>query len=150
MTNPLKSDKSSSAGLLLARLPMGVFMLLAGVQKLQGGATSFASKYAGSIPSWASQEWGRQYLHAIPVLEVVIGAMLIFGFLGRLAALVGALMVISYTIAVTGWKAEPLPFSPNLIYIGLLLMTFLTGPGRISADGALFGKKSKSNFHPKD
>lgn len=150
MTNPLKSERSSSLGLLLARLPIGLFMLLAGAAKLQAGASGFVSENAANIPHWASQDWGRQYLHAIPILEVVIGGMLVFGLLGRLSALIGALMVTSYTIAVTGWKMKGLPFHPNLIYIGLLLMTFLTGPGRISVDGALFGKKSKSNFHPRD
>ncbi len=149
MKNPLKTDRSTNLGLLLGRLPMGLFILLAGVFKLQGGAAAFASANASKIPSWAPQDLGHQYLRAIPYMEVAVGAMLIFGLLSRVAGLVGALMIASFTIAITGWR-EPKPFDPNLIFIGLMLVTFLTGPGGISVDGALFGKKSKSNFQSKD
>ncbi|HZL37886.1 MAG TPA: DoxX family protein [Tepidisphaeraceae bacterium] len=144
MRNPLKTDNSISLGLLLARLPMGLFFLLAGYAKYSHGVGSFVSKYGGAMPGWAPPEAGNFYMHAIPYLEVIVGILLIVGFLTRLCGLVGALMVLSYMIAVTGVRDASLPFHPNSIYLGLLLMVFLVGPGRISLDHLLMGRRRRT------
>jgi len=129
---------------------MGAFMMIYGTFKIRGGVQNFVHSQLGNIPAWSPHDWGREYLQAVPYLEIVVGAMLVFGFLGRLAGLVGALMMITFTIGVTGWQPKGTPFTPNFIYLGVFLMIFLVGPGRFSVDGALFKTKSKSNFHPKD
>lgn len=142
MRNPFKTDTSAGLGLLAARLPMGAFFLLLGISKLRGGVDSFVSSYIADVPSSVPHEWGVHYLQGVPYAEIAIGAMLILGLLTRLAGFVGAAMIVTFMIGVTGWKSAPLPFHPNLIYIGVLLAIFLVGPGKISLDGILFGKKS--------
>lgn len=149
MRNPLKSDGATNLGLLLARVPMGAFFLLAGYNKLaDGGAATFAQSHMHYAPANVPAHWVGTYLHALPYLEVAIGAMLVLGLLTRLGGLIGALMVVSYTYAYTRIAlklgvADTLPFHPNLIYIGLLMLLFLSGAGRMSVDGWWFGKKGK-------
>jgi len=147
MTNPLHSEKSNNLGLLLGRLPIGAFFLLAGISKLQMGVANFVSyaSHYGHAPGGVPSAWVDNYLHAIPFLELAVGILLIAGLLERLAALLGAMMVLSFTIGFTGLHGvsesdKALPFHWNLIYIGLLLMLFLAGPGRISVDALLFGR----------
>jgi uncharacterized membrane protein YphA (DoxX/SURF4 family) len=148
MTNPLRTEKSLNLGLLLARLPMGAFFLIAGIQKLHMGIDRFVgyARSSGSAPRAVPPEWVNNYLHAVPFLELAVGTLLILGLVGRLGGLIGALMVISFTIGYSGLHGQSpsdqgLPFHPNLIYLGLLLLVFLAGPGRISLDGLLFGRK---------
>jgi putative oxidoreductase len=143
MRNPLKSDESVSLGLLLARLPMGLFFLVAGVKKLHGGVNGFVETFQSYIPHWAPPEAGVRYLQLVPYLEVAVGAMLVLGLLTRLAGLIGALMVISYMVAVTGVRDPQLPFHPNMIYLGVLLTLFFAGPGKLSLDGFLFAKRPR-------
>jgi putative oxidoreductase len=144
MKNPIQSERATSLGLLLGRLPMGAFFLMAGITKLRMGVPEFVTKYCPNIPPQVPQAWGEAYMHAIPYMEVVVGAMLILGLFGRLAGLVGALLVITFTVGLTGIQQSGVPFHPNLIYIGLLLMILLTGAGRISLDGLMFRRRPAS------
>jgi putative oxidoreductase len=146
MRNPLKTDRSTGLGMLLARLPMGIFFICAGYAKLDHWKSdTFASNYSDKLPTWGPHEWGMHYLQGIPYAEMAVGALLIIGLLTRLCGLVGALMVATFTYAITGWRTPPgQPFNlqANFIFIGLLLAIFLVGPGRLSLDGLLFGRKS--------
>jgi uncharacterized membrane protein YphA (DoxX/SURF4 family) len=144
MKNPLKSDTSAGLGLLAARVPLGVFLIVVGYWKFQAGVSQFASSNVGNVPSFISHEWGLHYLQSVPYAEMAVGVMLILGLLTRLAGFIGAAMIISFTIGATGWKQPGLPFHPNLIYIGLMLTVFLTGPGKMSLDSVLFKKRSPS------
>jgi len=151
MRNPLNCDRSTGLGMLLARVPMGVFFICAGYYKWKGGVDSFVSQNSDKLPTWGPHEWGMHYLQAIPYAELAVGVLLIVGFLTRLSGLVGALMVATFTYAVTGWRTpagQPFNISFNLIFIGLLLAIFLVGPGRISLDGLLFGKKASPPLPP--
>lgn len=148
MTNPLKSERSTNLGLLLARLPMGAFFLIAGYQKVfkigVDNFIGFASRY-GSAPKGIPADWVHTYLHAIPFMELGVGLALVLGLFGRLGGFIGALMVLSFEIGFTGLHGnnpndQALPFHPNLIYVGLLLMLLFVGPGRISLDGLIFGR----------
>jgi len=148
MKNPLKSDASVSLGLLLARLPIGAFFLIAGYDKLREGVNKFVAfaSQSATIPQWVPPGYTDTYLHVVPFLEVAIGAMLLLGLLTRLGALIGGLMVVSYVVGLTHLHGntpsdQALPFHPNLIYLGLLLALLFVGPGRFSLDGVLFGKK---------
>src|SRR5947199_259515 len=136
MRNPLKSDRSTGLGMLAARVPMGVMFLCAGYAKLDHWRSdTFVSNFGDKLPTWAPHEWGMHYMQAIPYAEMAVGALLIIGLLTRLSGLIGALMVASFTYAITGWRTtSPQPFNlqPNLIFIGLLLAIFLVGPGRLS------------------
>lgn len=136
-------DKSASFGLLLARIPMGAFFLIAGYHKMLGGVGNFAHAMISYVPASVPQGLGSTYLHAVPFLEIAVGVLLILGLLGRLAALIGALMVISFTVGLTGIHEGSLPFHPNMIYLGLLLGILFAGPGKISVDGLIFGRRPR-------
>ena|SRR5579864_8305526 len=146
MKNSLNADKSSSLGLLLARLPMGAYFLLAGLDKLTHGAARFAHDQVANIPSQVPHDWGMGYLHALPFLEIAVGSLLILGLATRLAGLAGSLMVITFIVGATGIKSPTLPFQPNLIYLGLLLAVLLIGTGRFSLDAAIFGKRKPAKL----
>lgn len=150
MKNPMKSDASASLGMLLARLPVGAFFLIAGYDKLRGGVDNFVKAVSSSAtpPPWVPPGSVETYLHVVPFLEVAVGAMLLLGLLTRLGALIGSLMVLSFTVGYTHLHGvspsdQALPFHPNLIYLGLLLALLFVGPGRFSLDGVLFGGKRR-------
>ena len=155
MKNPLKSDASASLGMLLARLPVGAFFLIAGYDKLRGGIEKFVDAVSSSAtpPPWAPPGSVHTFLHVLPFLEVAVGALLLLGLLTRVGALIASLMVLSFIVGYThlhGVSAsdQSLPFHPNLIYLGLLLALVFVGPGRFSLDGVLFGrKKAKPGPH---
>lgn len=152
MKNPLRSERSSDLGLLAARLPMGAFFLIAGCTKIFSiGVDNFVSfaSHSGHIPSAVPEAWVHTYLHTVPFLELAVGLMLVLGLFGRLGGLVGALLVISFTIGYTRLHGtspsdQALPFHPNFIYLGLLLMVFLLGPGRMSLDALIFKRRRTS------
>ena len=140
MKNPLRSESSYNLGLLLARLPIGILFVVVGVMKLQSGVQAFVSSQIGNVPSQVPHAWGEGYLHALPYVEIAVGAMLILGLFGRLAGLVGGLVVASIMIGSTGVFATGHMFHPNVIYTGLLFAILLLGPGRLSLDGVMFGR----------
>src|SRR5262249_36188375 len=131
-------------GLLIARVPLGIYMFLAGLAKIQGGIGKFVESTSGLVPSYLPQSVGQAYLHAVPFAEVTVGACLVLGLLTRVTGLIETLMLISFTIAATGLK--PLqgvgPFHTNVLLIGLAAAIALLGPGRISVDALLWNKKS--------
>jgi uncharacterized membrane protein YphA (DoxX/SURF4 family) len=145
MTNPLKSNAAVSLGLLLARLPLGAFFLIAGYQKVfKFGVDKFvsmATSNARHMPFEVSPSLMSMYLHAVPFLELAVGAWLVVGCLTRVGAFVGALMLVSFTIGYTGISSDQAPFQPNLIYLGMTLCLLLTGPGTLSLDRFLFGRR---------
>lgn len=141
MKSPLKSETSFNLGLLLARLPIGILFVVAGVMKLRGGVEGFVRSQIGNVPHQVPYGWGEGYLHALPYVEVVIGAMLILGLFGRVAGLVGALVVTSIIIGSTGvFMPGTCMFHSNVIYACLLVTILLLGPGRMSLDGLMFGR----------
>ena len=146
MKNSLNADKSSSLGMLLARVPMGAFFLLAGVEKLRHGAERFVHEQISNIPTQVPHDWGMAYLHALPFLEITVGTLLILGLITRLAGLAGALMVISFIVGATGIRSASVPFQPNVIYLGVLLAVVLIGTGRFSVDAAIFGKRKPAKL----
>jgi uncharacterized membrane protein YphA (DoxX/SURF4 family) len=147
MKNRLRSESSTSLGLLLARLPMGAYFLLAGIHKLTatGGVQGFVNSQLGNVPSQVPQAWGQGYLHALPYAEIVVGSMLILGLFGRLAGFAGAAVVTTIIVGYTGIFSTTTPFHANVIYLGLLLMILLVGPGRMSLDGLIFGRGKAVN-----
>src|SRR4051794_10668415 len=101
MTNPLKSDGSTSLALLLARVPAGVTLAIAGWMKFRapGGVAGFVSDNLSRVPAYMPDGFGRIYLNAVPFAEVALGAFLIAGFLTRLSGFLSALMLISFGLA---------------------------------------------------
>ena len=135
---------AADLALLLARIPLGAYFMLAGVNKVKAGTAEFVSGAAGSIPEFLPTFLGRGYLHALPWMEIVVGVCLILGLFTRFTGLLMSLMLTSFMIAVTGVKpAGGGPFHYNLVYLGLALCFMLVGPGRLSIDALWPARRKK-------
>ena len=145
MRNPIASSASTSLGLLLARVPLGAYFVLAGFSKFTapGGVKAFVSHFAGAVPAWVPPVAGKYYLQAVPYAEILVGASLVLGVAGRLGGLLASLMLTSFIIAVTGVRAANLPFQPNVIFLGVALLVLLAGPGTVSMDRVMWGKPKR-------
>jgi uncharacterized membrane protein YphA (DoxX/SURF4 family) len=82
------------------------------------------------------------YLAALPYAEIAVGTLLVLGLLTRVGGFFASLMLLSFIVAVTGVKgAGDAPFQTNVVFLGLALLLFFAGGGKIGLDGMLFGKK---------
>lgn len=135
---------AASIGLLAARVPIGAFLMIAGIRKFRSpGVGAFVDSQLSKATAYMPEHLGRMYLNAVPYAEVTLGLLLVIGLLTRFAGLIVTLMLISFTVAVTGIRHEQFPFSPNVIYIGLTLAILFCAPGRFSVDGFLFRPRRK-------
>ena len=141
MRNLLASPASTSLGLLLARVPLGAFFVVAGFGKFTtpGGVPGFVSGSAAAVPRVVPEALGRIYLNAVPYAEVLVGAMLVLGVMARVAGALAAAMLVSFIVAVTGIRDPNLPFHPNVIFLGIALLVLLAGPGSISMERFIWG-----------
>lgn len=142
------SNAGAAAGivLLLNRLALGAYFMLAGVSKVRGGLDGWMSGYKSMMPAWLPSWIGIPYGWFIPFGEVVFGAMLVVGLFSRTTALVITGMIGSFTLAL--WQAgkffdAPGPFHPNVLFVTLGLMLAMSGAGRFSVDAFVFGWKSR-------
>jgi len=124
--------------LLLARVALGAFFLLAGIGKFRMGHEAWIQAYSQMKPLWLPEWVATLHGPALPYLEVTVGTLMILGLLARLAGAGMTLMLISFTI-VTGLIHPQLPFHHNGILLPLAFLLTVTGPGRIALDTALFG-----------
>jgi uncharacterized membrane protein YphA (DoxX/SURF4 family) len=141
----MKAPFFPNLGLLLIRVPFGVYFAIAGVNKVRGGVGGFVGGSSGMIPPFLPESIGRAYLYAVPWAELLLGVMLVLGVFTRTAAFLAALMVFSFTVAVTGIGDGGKPFNANLIFIALLLAVTMLGPGGISVDARVPKKKPKNH-----
>lgn len=137
--------------LLLGRVPIGLYLLLAGVGKIQGGVEQFVEQgFKPMQPAFLPDAVALPYAYAIPFLEVAFGAALIVGLLSRLSAGVIGLMILSFTIAqlaadfAEGLQRGPGPFNPNFVMIGLCVALVATGGGGWSLDRLWLGRRRRS------
>lgn len=120
-------------GLFTLRVGLGIFMLVHGIQKIQGfsdGAASFPDPLGV----------GNQLSMILAIAsEVGCSALLILGAATRLAALPLAFTMIVACFLVHAedpWKVREL----SAIYLLGYVVVFLTGPGRMSIDHRFFGR----------
>ena len=134
---------AQSVGLLLARVPLGAYFLLAGIgkYKMEGGVSRFVESHLAEATKLLPENLGRMYLTWLPGVEIALGALLIVGLATRVVAFLMAALLVSFIVGSTGFKNPPLPFHPNLIYVGLAAALVFCGGGRVSADGVLFGRR---------
>jgi uncharacterized membrane protein YphA (DoxX/SURF4 family) len=121
--------------LLLLRVPIGVFFALGGAGKVAGGVGEFVRNSVGKIPPFLPELIGKGYLYAVPWAEIIVGACFVLGIFTRFTGLIASLMLISFTIAATGWRAQGGgPFHTNLILLSVTLAIMMLGPGNFSVD----------------
>ncbi|HEY7118990.1 MAG TPA: DoxX family protein [Tepidisphaeraceae bacterium] len=148
-TTVIRPTPATSLGLLLLRLPLGAYFLVASIMKFKGGVAAFVDQSLPMVPKYMGEHYGRMFLGALPWVELTVGSLLILGFLTRFVGLVMTLLLICITIALVGAKGNEvilgklasdtrLPFHPNLLLLGMSLAVMLCGPGQISLDGLLF------------
>jgi uncharacterized membrane protein YphA (DoxX/SURF4 family) len=132
---------------LLNRIALGLYLVLAGAGKVQTGVGNFyKNSFQALKPEWLSDWFAQPYGYALPFLEILVGGLLILGILGRFAAFAAFLMITSFTIALsqageTFWDSKffstPGPFHPNVIFITLALLLLVLGPGRFQLGGLI-------------
>jgi putative oxidoreductase len=136
-------------GLLLLRLAMGSAFILHGWPKVRGPQgwpdIQFAMHWMENFgmpnpPPPALQA-------AAAASEIVGGILLILGLLTPLAALgiagtmAGALHMVHLPAGDPFVNPAGRSFEPALVYLAAALMFLLVGPGTISLDGLLFGRR---------
>src|SRR5688500_11184036 len=75
MKNPLATDLSTNMGLLLARIPLGLYFALSGYHHFK--TLNFATQYVAALPTWMPSEARAGYSNVLPFIEMAIGALLI-------------------------------------------------------------------------
>src|SRR4051812_40000126 len=103
MKSPLACDACSGLGLLFARLPLGVSLAYTGINKIRGGVESWVVEHSSNVPSYMPPRLGGYYLHAVPYAEAALGVLLVLGLFTRGSALLSALMLTSFALAMTGF-----------------------------------------------
>lgn len=145
MRNPFNHPAWIDISLLVGRVLLGLYMLLAGWGKLRGGIPAFVNGgFAKLRPDWLPEALATPYGYAIPFLELLGGLMLILGLFTRTAAGVLTLVLLSISIAqmnangITG--APPVgPFHHAYIMTAMCLMIAIIGSGRLALDPLYFG-----------
>lgn len=129
-------------GLLLARAPLGAWLVLAGFAKFSadGGLQRFVKQFSTAVPDWVPEPVAQYYLKGVPFAEILIGAALVLGVAGRLggllaSALLGSLLLLT----VSGIRMSNLPFHPNVALLGVAMLVCLAGPGNFSMDRFMWG-----------
>ena len=134
---------------LLNRLALGLFFLLAGYHKISSGVGNFYHNVFLSLkPAWLPTWFAAPYGHLIPFAEVTAGTLLILGLMGRLGAALAALLLLSFTIALAAahlFFSGSGPFHTNVVFVTLALLLAVIGPGSLSAD-AVWRKRGRKTI----
>lgn len=142
----LPSHLMFHVALLLNRIAVGAYILLAGVAKLRMGMEAFLKDYETYQPAWLPDLIATPYGYALPFVEIVLGALLIVGLFTRISAIATLLLLLSITIATTikvgSLSVMGEPFNTNLIFMAIVLLIAVTGAGRLSVDALWRDKKS--------
>ena len=140
MKNPLASDLSNNLGLLLARIPLGLYFALAGYAHFT--TQNFATQYVAALPTWMPSEAGKGYSSMLPFLEMAVGGLLILGLTTRVGGLLAA-VITGMVVAAAGFSLDPNAANKllPLIVLGLSILLLCTGGGKFTLDNFLFNKK---------
>ncbi len=82
---------------LLARLILGVVLIVAGALKVTSPAVSARAVNAFQILPY---EVARYVGYALPVVEIVVGVLLVTGLFTRLSAAVGGLLMLAFLVGI--------------------------------------------------
>ena len=148
----MNPQRKVSLALLMGRVPIGLYFLFAGYNKIAGtGVKAFVDGASGAVPSWAGS-FGKAYLYSLPFAECVFGLLVVLGLLTRTSSLMLSLMLISFLIAmhdpmfiynVVGSKPG-IPFDRNWLLLSGTLALTLLGPGSMSIDQRIFKRRARA------
>ena len=124
---------------LVLRLGIGLVFFLHGLQKLTQGPSGFAGMLTGlGTPAPEVFAW------LVTIAELVGGALLIIGFLTRLATIpliivmLGAIVMVKSGIGIITPQGAPMPGAElDIALLAGLAAILLLGPGRFSVDHAM-------------
>ena len=142
MKNPLASDLSSNLGLLLARVPLGLYFALAGYAHFK--TQNFATQYVAALPTWMPPEAGKGYSSVLPFLEMAVGGLLLLGLTTRLGGLLAA-VITGVVVAAAGFKLYPDSGHQMLVMLGLSILMLCLGGGKFTLDNFLFNRKKPAH-----
>jgi uncharacterized membrane protein YphA (DoxX/SURF4 family) len=142
MKNPLASDLSSNLGLLLARVPLGLYFALAGYAHFK--TQNFATQYVAALPTWMPPEAGKGYSSVLPFVEMAVGGLLLLGLTTRLGGLLAA-VITGVVVAAAGFKLYPDSGHQMLVMLGLSILLLCLGGGKFTLDNLLFNKKKPAH-----
>ena len=150
MSNPFNHPAWIDISLFLARLVLGLYMLLAGWAKISGGLYEFVKNQVHPLkPSWLPDQVTYGYGFALPVLELVTGLLLVLGLFTRLAAGVMTVVLPSIAIAlfgrygITGLEKAGPPFQHAIVFATLAFLLSIVGSGRLALDPLYSGGGGK-------
>ena len=129
-----------SAGLLVARVALGLAMAAHGSQKLLGWFGGYGLKGTGGFFEGLGFRPGVAFAAAASLSEVAGGLLLALGFLGPIgpALIVGVMVVAAVTVHVrNGFFAAGNGFEVPFLYAAGAAALLLTGPGGYSLDALL-------------
>lgn len=116
----------------LIRIPLGLYFLFAGRMKLEyiDGFIETVRSF-GILPDQMAVVYGVM----VPWIEAAVGIMLVVGFWTTPAAILAALMLVSYIIAMGLFPMHPDIFNKDIILLCCSLALLATGGGVLSIDG---------------
>jgi putative oxidoreductase len=126
-----------SYGLLLLRVFVGGAFFGHGTQKLFGWFGGYGPQGTGGFFAGQGYRWGVAMAVLAGLSEAVGGALLGFGLLTPLAALMLATVMLNAVGAVTYKRAFMLGSELELAYLVVAVSLAATGPGRFSLDRAI-------------
>jgi thiosulfate dehydrogenase [quinone] large subunit len=151
--------RAAQYALLPLRLFLGVTFVYAGLDKLTdthylaglGDPLSFASMTTGvkgGSPIAPLLDLALKapsgFALAIAIGELAVGLGVLFGLLGRVAALGGALLNLSFWLTVS-WQVHPYYLGNDLIYLMAWTPLLLAGTPYLSLDGLLASRRAARN-----
>lgn len=129
-----------SAGLLIARLVLGLAIAAHGSQKLFGWFGGHGIKGTGGFFESLGFRPGAAFATAAAVSEVLGGLLVALGFLGPIgpALIIGVMIVAAVTVHLkNGFFASTNGFEVAYLYGGGAAALLLSGPGLYSVDAML-------------
>ncbi|MGB8771990.1 MAG: DoxX family protein [Candidatus Korobacteraceae bacterium] len=113
-----------SLGYALLRVTLGTNIALHGISRILAGSASFVSLLTKQFESTALPHFAVQgFGYALPWLEALIGLLILFGALTRVALIAGALLIVLLTFGSTlhqDWDIAGLQLIYALVYFVLI------------------------------
>ena len=145
MNNPLESKLSQNLGLFLARVPLGLYLVLDGCARIQRGVRTFVAWHQLDTQKYIGETAASLFLHAFPTIEVAAGAFLILGIFSRTGGFLASVLLTTIVAVFTGLAGSGnAPFNPFVIRLGLALFLTCAGAGGFSLDQFVWGRGKKT------